>query len=357
MNNLDVEKIVHQLIAGCTVSRRFKQHLLAFLLEAYGIERSLLKPDLEVFVNAQANTYQKEPNNICGSVQLSPVRTQGHRTKKTVTRVPDCRALNFSQSKVLYDSGAFTDVLTNSRVTPSVALERQLTTLSKLPAFQEVLLASYDLLIDEKHVGGTRRKERWSVEEGKQAVAATIEAARYLNSRRSSLSKFKLVQGCQGVDAKQYLACTAQVLQYCTPVDCIGLGGWCILGKQKHWLPVFFEVVEKVIPLIAEAGIRHVHIFGCTWYKPVQGYTPPLPILLHQCDSCGIKLTTDGRSPIGNALWKNWRRGGATWPYWRHNLAWVKAEMATLRDSPYYQSVHCQPRQLFLFGSGMEVAG
>jgi DNA (cytosine-5)-methyltransferase 1 len=57
------------------------------------------------------------------------------------------------------------------------------------------------------------------------------------------------------------------------------------------------------------------------------------------CDRYGISLSTDGRSPIGNALWKNgWENAGAIFPYWRHNLAWVKTELATLRDSASYQS-------------------
>ncbi|PSB48524.1 hypothetical protein C7B80_05570 [Cyanosarcina cf. burmensis CCALA 770] len=87
-----------------------------------------------------------------------------------------------------------------------------------------------------------------------------------------------------------------------------------------------------------------------TWYKPIRGCIPPLPILLYQCDRYGIKLTTDGRSPIANALWSDWRKAGATFPYWRHNLAWVKAEIATLRDSAFYQKVSPpKTQQLTLF--------
>lgn len=129
----------------------------------------------------------------------------------------------------------------------------------------------------------------------------------------------------------------------------LGLGGWCILGKQKRWLPVFWETIVKVVPIIALTGVKRIHIFGCTWYKPIQGFQPPIPALLALCDNYGIELSVDGRSPIGNALWKNtWKQAGATFPYWRHNLAWVKAELATLRDSPWYQlPLGCKKNRLF----------
>lgn len=346
---VDLEKIASQLVANRYVTHRFKSHLLGFLSEAYGLRASSDEPDLEVFVNAQSNTYQKEINNICGSVQLSPVRVNSH-SRKTVAKVPNCGSLDFSNSKILYDSGAFTDVLTNCRVTPEEALGRQISTLERLPRSRETLLVSYDLLVDEKYVNGTRQKERWSLEEGNKAVEATVTAAKYLDSQRYKLQDFTLVQSCQGVSADQYKSCVEKVLGYCRSGDCLGLGGWCILGKQKRWLPTFFQVIDEVVPAIAEAGIKRVHIFGVTWYKPVRGYIPPLPVLLKQCDRYGIKLTTDGRSPIANALWSDWRKAGATFPYWRHNLAWIKAEIATLRNSPFYQRVRPpEAKQLVLF--------
>lgn len=292
-----------------------------------------------MFANAQSNTYQSEENNICGSVQLSPVRTSAKGGKKTtIAKKPDCRNLQLSRCRLLYDSGAFTDVLTNSRVTSEQALVRQLETLSQMHEKpQWCALSSYDRLIDEKYINGTPKKERWSVDQAWLAVEQTVEAAKYLDSQRQYLKDFVLVQSCQGVDADQYRDCVLRVLEYCQPQDILGLGGWCILGKQKRWLPVFHQTIQAIMPLVAGAGIRRVHIFGCTWYKPHQGFYPPLVSLLWLCDCYGIKVSTDSRSLIGNALWKDWRRAGATLPYWRHNLAWVKAEIATLRDTESYQ--------------------
>lgn len=344
------EELSVELTADKQVTPRFKQYLIGYLKEAYGVERSLLTPDIKCFVNSQANIYshqgKSEINNICGAIQLAPGRT-GKREGKpcTITKTPDCGNVNFAQTELLYDSCAFTDVLTGDRITPEAALRRQLDTLRGLPTIPpEVWLVSYDRLIDEKHIAGSRIKERWSVEDGELAIVQTVEAAQYLNSQRHRLDGYKLVMSCQGVDAPQYQRCVERVLEVCQPNDVLGLGGWCILGKQKRWLPVFWEVCDRVIPIIAQAGLKQIHIFGCTWYKSMKGFPePPLIRLLRACDEHGLNLSVDSRSPIGNALWKDtWKQAGATFPYWRHNLAWVKAELATLRDSAEYQFLQSQ---------------
>jgi hypothetical protein len=337
----DLEIIADELIGGKELSSRFHAHLVEFLHEAYGSCASTLQPDLTCFVNAQANTYsyqkQSEVNNIAGDVQLCAVRAGKGKIREVV---PDCKSLNFAESRVLMDSGAFPEVIAGCRVTPEESLQRQLRAINALPRFRDFpCLVSYDRLIDEKHIGGRRIKQRWTLEEGESAVKETVEAARYLDSQRHELSGYTLVQSCQGVDADQYLRCVEQVLEYCHTGDVVGLGGWCILGRQPSYLQTFWQTINLVIPMIARAGITKVHIFGVTWYKPRKNQPlPPLQPLLWLCDQYGISLSTDGRSPIANALWRDHVRAGAAFPYWRHNLAWVKAEFATLRDSPLYQS-------------------
>ena len=343
-DNIDFDFLANRLIISKSPqSRRFKSFLIEYLQEAYGVKRSELVPDLEAFANAQSVSYQQERNNICGSIQLSPVRT-GQKGRLTVPyRNFNAGDIDPSQCDLLLDSGAFTDVLTNSRTTPEECLNRQLNFLNLSPAsFQRTYLVSYDLLIDEKYISGERKKQRWSVEEAWTAVEATIEAAKYLNTQRDRLSDFTLIQSCQGVNADQYLKCVEQILLYCQKSDVIGLGGWCILGRQKSYLSTFWETINKIIPLIAKSGIKKVHIFGCTWYKPVAGFPlPPLQGLLALCDKYHLKVSTDSRSLIGNALWKkesnSLKRAGAEFAYWRYNLAWVKAELATLREHPCYQ--------------------
>ncbi len=181
-------------------------------------------------------------------------------------------------------------------------------------------------------------KQRWTKAEGELAVRETVAAAAYLASQRESIYPFRPLLGCQGVDTEQYKRCVAEVLNHAQSTDVIGLGGWCILGRKKSYLPVFEETTREVIPMIAEAGCTQVHIFGVTWYKPSPGFpVPPLQRLLHECDKFGISASTDGTSPIGSALWKNIKKSGADFNYWRHNLAWVKAKLATLRESSEYQ--------------------
>ncbi len=337
---LDIEKIAHGMLSDRQESMRFKFYLLEFLCEAYGLRECLFPSDIICYVNAQANTYtyrgQSERNNIIGAIQLSPGRVKERNGKKvTIQKLPDYGDVDLTRCSLLYDSLAFTDVLTNSRVTPDVALTRQLETLSKLRSKpRETLIVSYDRLIDEKFIDGKREKQRWSVKEGELAVAQTVSAVAYLNSQRQRLKGTTLVQSCQGVDDRQYFDCVGKVLPFCRNIDVLGLGGWCILGRQSSYLPIFYKTMNAVIPLIAESGIKRVHIFGVTWYKQRGGsVVAPLPYLLRLCDKYALNLSTDGTSPIGNALWKNIKKSGAEFPYWRHNLAWVKAKLATLRDS------------------------
>jgi hypothetical protein len=343
--NIDFEFLANSLIQSkSSRSKRFKGFLIDYLQESYGIQRSTLSPDLESFANVQSSTYQKERNNVCGSVQLSPVRTGKGINKKTVPYTSwNAGDIDPFCCDLLLDSGAFTDVLTNSRTTPEDSLSRQLKFLGIADKkFHKTYIVSYDLLIDEKYINGERKKQRWSVEDAWTAVESTIDAAKYLDSQRNNLSGFTLIQSCQGVDASQYLKCVEKILPFCQKDDVIGLGGWCILGRQKSYLPIFWETINQIIPAIAESGIKKVHIFGCTWYKPSQGFPlPPLQGLLALCDKYHLKVSTDSRSLIGNALWKKEgnspQRAGAEFTYWRHNLAWVKTELATLREHPAYQ--------------------
>ncbi|MDF0554896.1 hypothetical protein [Kamptonema sp. UHCC 0994] len=77
---LDFRKVA---IALCTKFKkvspcdRFVFYLGEFLKESYGVGgASYSQPDLDIFVNASANTYQKETNNIYGAVELSPVKSR-----------------------------------------------------------------------------------------------------------------------------------------------------------------------------------------------------------------------------------------------------------------------------------------
>lgn len=232
------------------------------------------------------------------------------------------------------DSGAFTDA-PQDRLTPDRALDRQLAWEGQasdkwsLP-FQATALVSYDLLIDETWVAGERFKRRWSVREADRAVDVTIAAAAYLASQRARVAPRRLVLSAQGVDALQYAECAAAVLQHAQPGDIFGLGGWCILGRQRTLMPAFWTTLRLVLPMVVVAGLADVHIFGVL-------YLPALGGLLWLADQYGLQVSTDSTSPILNCTWKDKKKSGARCAYWRDNVAWWIATLAELRSSPFYR--------------------
>lgn len=243
----------------------------------------------------------------------------------------------------LMDSGAFSEP-PDARLDPEGSLDRHLrweanaTRLWGAPWRAEALV-SYDLLIDEKWTGRERRKERWSVAEADRAVRVTVEAAAWLSSHRPQLAPRRLVLACQGVDGSQYEDCVRGVLAHALPCDWIGLGGWCILGTHRTWIPTFWDTCHRVLPLVASAGVMHVHIFG-VMFRPVLGG------LLWLCDQNGLTLSTDSSGPILQPTWKNIRRAGTLADTWEQNVILWREALRTLRQSHHYREPR---RQLVLF--------
>lgn len=233
----------------------------------------------------------------------------------------------------LLDSGAFSDAPAD-RLAPDGALERQLRWERNAERFwgrswMAEALVSYDLLIDEKWTGSVRKKERWSVADADRAVRVTIDAAAYLAGQRERLAPRKLCLACQGVEEKQYLECVEGVLAHATPDDWIGLGGWCILGWFRSWIPTFWRTARLVLPRIARAGIQRVHIFG-VMYQPVMGG------LLWLCDRHGLTLSTDSSGPVLQTTWKDRVKAGAYRDTWEANVGEWQDRMRTLRRSEHY---------------------
>lgn len=208
--------------------------------------------------------------------------------------------------------------------------ERDSAAKSGVPGWRCEAIVSYDLLIDETWVGGTRRKERWSLARAEEAVEVTVEAARYLAGERDCLSPRTLVLACQGVDARQYSDCTEHVLEYARPGDWIGLGGWCILGRCKTLLPEFWRTMYQVLPRVEEAGVDHVHIFGVLW-------PPALGGLLWLADQYELTVSADSSAPIVNVTRKNDKKAGVRCPYWRDNVAYWVDLLAGLRHTEHYR--------------------
>lgn len=189
---------------------------------------------------------------------------------------------------ILMDSGAFQDVDTHTRLLLPEALKRQLLYEKYLGAISHRIV-SYDQLVDEQVIKGKKTKCRVDEAIGWDYVATTIEAAKYLASKRSSLKPRQLVLSCQGTTVEQYLDCIKEVLDVSEPGDCIGLGGFCIIGTRPKLQVQFFEIVKRGFPLIKKYGIEDVHLFGVT----------SIPILKRWSEintSFGLNLSTDSSS-------------------------------------------------------------
>lgn len=281
---------------------------------------------VRLFLGGSARTIQGEPDDITGDREF----TAAHLPSKGIPRNIDPFTIN-----ALLDSGAFSDP-PGKRMTPEAALERQLTWERKASKIWGVenwyakYLVSYDLLIDETWICGTRHKRRWDINAAESAVQVTVDAAHYLARHRVELAPRTLVLSAQGVDALQYEECTVEVLKVAQPGDWFGLGGWCILGIHRSWMPTFWQTMRRVLPLVKQAGIEHVHIFGVLWTVPLGG-------LLWLADQHGLTVSTDSKGPIAQTLWKDTTKAKPRMPYWRDNVAWWRNELATLRTSEYYK--------------------
>ena len=244
----------------------------------------------------------------------------------------------------LLDSGAFSDP-PEGRLTFAQGLERQLkweTIFARKMNDKEWRaygLASYDYLIDEVWADGIRFKQRWSVAQAQRAVKETVEAAYFLSQHRDELFPRKLFLGCQGVDSEQYFDCVKQILSFAKPGDAIALGGWCIMGMPRYqsWLPEFHRTLRLSIPAIAQAGIKHVHLYGVLW-------EPATAVFAYNCHQNGITCSTDSCQPITackrsskpNAL----KKAGARKPYWKDNVTWWHDKLANVCQSKHYRNPH-----------------
>jgi len=248
------------------------------------------------------------------------------------------------------DSGAFNDA-PEERLSPADALARQLRWEERASEkwgalYQHRAVVSYDLLIDEKWTAGKKRKERWSVSEADAAVRATVDAAAYLASQRTRLDRRRLVLACQGVDACQYAECASGVLAHAQPGDVFGLGGWCILGLFRKWLPTFWDAMRRTLPLVKQAGLSRVHIFGVMWQKPLGG-------LVWLADRLGLAVSADSKRPGLDCRGGHFAKAGARCERWEDNVVWWKRELANLRTSKWYREppLTRTSRQLELFAS------
>lgn len=284
------------------------------------------QPAVKLYIGMDAGTIQGRRFNLLGPRMFSAAYG------------PNCKYTPEELSRVdaWCDCGIFSDVKKNKFLSPADALARQLrheanvAKRCQVPEFRYAALASRDRLIDEKNVNGKRKKQRWTVEEAESAVEETIEGAAFFDAHRATLAPRKLIMGCQGVDAQQYEQCAEGVLKHCKPGDIFGLGGWCILGLFRSWLPTFWDTIRRVVPMIASAGLVKVHIYGVMWRVPLGG-------LLWLCDRHKLILSTDSKKAAGDLTFPDPKKAGALATTWEENCRLWQQRLANLRRSEFYR--------------------
>jgi hypothetical protein len=310
--------------------------------------------DIRFYCGVGEKHYNHHPVYTGRYACVSPVCGSGKRPqKKNSIAVPaDCQ-------EVILDSGAFSDT-TYHRCSFEEALTRQLSHASEFNYAEKLShLASYDVLIDEQDRDGVRVKERWGEDLAGFAVKQTVLAAQFLDSKRAFIRQcvghdVGLVLSAQGVTAEQYLHCAEQVLPLLNPeTDIFGLGGWCILGRQRPLLPVFYETVAELVPLLKRYKVRRAHIWGVC-------FAEPLGDLLFLCDhtqrSDGlwgwdegrrIQLSTDSVGPTTRITREEDGHPGHTyWGYasWRKLIPLPRVhEECKAKDEDGNKSPICQP--------------
>jgi hypothetical protein len=248
-------------------------------------------------------------------------------------------------TKVLLDSGVFSLEEDSRRLEFSTVLDNQLLWehlaahyVLGVPNWRVHALSSYDWLIWEKH-------ESLKAPQSEEKVERTVAAAIYLTQQRSRLENRHLILVCQGSEPQQYQECVERVLSVAQSSDWIGLGGFAKLGANRSNLPVYFEILHRIIPLIARSSVRHIHVFGCLYDRAIAP-------TLYLCDRYNLTLSVDSTRPIRDSLCHDKDKAGARCNYWRTNCWWWSRYMSSMAYSPYYKE---PPRLAVQFADSMSL--
>lgn len=273
-----------------------------------------------LFIGGHSATIQGEINDLGGDRCFSVAHSPNRGGKQQI----NCSAL--------LDSGAFSgdDGECEEALCNQLHWEEQASKLWGYK-FQSEYLASRDYLIPQWYGANDYMAADWDL-----YVEKTIEAAKFLS--QSSLGDRIKILGCQGASISQYRRCVDSVLNFAQPDNCIGLGGWRNIGIYKSWQPSFEDLLCEIIPLIATAEIKKIHIYGVL-------YLQALGRLQYICDQYQIQLSTDSCSPMVAA-----RNRNGKYDYWRDEVEYWRTLAANIQLHPAYKqpqpSTH---KQLELF--------
>lgn len=266
-----------------------------------------LPPPLQLYAGVSDPAWNRWPTLAGPYACVSPVHGQGKNQSESVV------ALN-PKTSVILDSGAFSDmsgqknllgqpVAFHHRLSFEEALNRQYSHMHKYRYEGKVeALATYDVLIGEHIETSAETSAQWQPEEVLFAIEETIRAAAFLDAHRNGRG---CVMTVQGQTPEQYLFCTEQILPYVRDGDMIGLGGWGGIGRSpKQLLPVFRATIRTVLPMLARAGIKRIHLWGVC-------HAQALGELLWLADREKIQISTDSAMPALRPSFADW--GYAEW--------------------------------------------
>lgn len=237
--------------------------------------------------NDQLNSRPFQPEKHTGRVMLNP----HYRVRSLL-----------AGTKKIRDSGAFQERDMLERLEPCQALERQLRTGVQTMHWTgdydnpDEAIVTYDMLVgvDEAIVDGKRVKQRGNEETARTAVEETLRSAHYYASQAHRLDERTAIAfAAQGATPAQYEACVRELLPLMRPKDWLAFGGFCIIGMQPKLIPVFYETLERVLPLLRRAGIERAHILGVTIPEPIR-------VAAAMGKTHGVVLSTDSSSPERN---------------------------------------------------------
>jgi hypothetical protein len=264
-----------------------------------------LPPSLQLYAGVSDPAWNRWPTLAGPYVCVSPVYGQGKNKSESVV------ALN-PDTSVLLDSGAFSDtcgqknvlgqrVAFQHRLSFEEALDRQYHHMHKYGYDDQVeSLASYDVLIGEHSLDSNAPNTQWDPHEVTFAISETIRAASFLDAHRNGRACIMTVQG---KTPEQYLYCTEHILPYVRAGDMVGLGGWGGIGHAgTRLLPVFRATMRLVLPVLGQAGVRRIHLWGVC-------HARALGELLWLADREKIQVSTDSAMPALRPSFAEWGYG------------------------------------------------
>jgi len=233
--------------------------------------------------------YPSKNNNELNCLAFAPECVSGLAMVNPHYRVDLC-----PHTRYVIDSGAFQERDMLLRLQPWTALERQLRLEAQIeysggPSHAEAIV-TYDCLVgvDEAIVNGKRVKVRGDETSAAPAVAETLRSAREYHRLRGSV-RGAIAYAAQGATPRQYLACVDSLLPLMRPGrDWLALGGFCIIGRMPTlMMPIFDEVLRRVLPRVRRTGVTRVHILGVL-------YPPAIELAAGYERMCeGVRLSTD----------------------------------------------------------------